>query len=234
MLQRRPHDLVTFNRRLTMQMMIECKLHGTFRSHRFGFGFTATASQKVLERLALFRRQPGTPFGSQLIDEDAGLFFLTGSHSQLPLGGRILDSVFAGKLLDLLSAAAELLNRLPADAPNLPARFHSSALGELHSLRLGAESGDLLWSSGVRVWPSEVYDRWKTANVTVVDELGTRALTDAMYDTLKRAIDDREGKPAVYISNKSIDQLHAVYDDRIASRLAAGTVIRMTGDRRIR
>ena len=109
-----------------------------------------------------------------------------------------------------------------------------TTLGELHSLRLGAESGDLLWSSGVRVWPSEVYDRWKTANVTVVDELGTRALTDAMYDTLKRAIDDREGKPAVYISNKSIDQLHAVYDDRIASRLAAGTVIRMTGDRRIR
>ena len=56
---------------------------------------------------------------------------------------------------------------------------------------------------------------------------------DAQYETLRRATDSREGKPAVVISNLSIRDLERIYDSRIASRLGAGTVVQLCGDRRM-
>lgn len=77
------------------------------------------------------------------------------------------------------------------------------------------------------------WHRWNDLGCCVVDELGSRTkVSDFQYETVKRAIDLREDAPAVFISNLSLDELAKVYDDRIASRLAGGTVIHFTGDDR--
>lgn len=83
--------------------------------------------------------------------------------------------------------------------------------------------------------PRRWWKRYADMECVVVDELGARAaVSDFQYESLKRAIDERQGRPAIFISNLMPDQLESVYDDRIASRLAGGTVIRFAGeDRRI-
>ncbi len=85
-----------------------------------------------------------------------------------------------------------------------------------------------------RIRESEVWKEWQDAPLVVLDELGLREnVTSARYETIEKAIDLRENKPAVYISNLSLEALGRVYDDRISSRLSAGTVITMDGDRRV-
>lgn len=77
--------------------------------------------------------------------------------------------------------------------------------------------------------------RYAELKCVVLDELVSRGkVSDFGYETVKRAIDSRHGKPLVVVSNGTIETIARVYDDRIASRLAAGTVIEMTGsDRRL-
>lgn len=79
------------------------------------------------------------------------------------------------------------------------------------------------------------WERFKSVACVVVDELGARTkVSDFQYESVKRAIDLREDRPAVFITNLTLDELAKVYDDRIASRLAGGTVIQFDGeDRRI-
>ena len=67
--------------------------------------------------------------------------------------------------------------------------------------------------------------------MTVLDELGTRQqVSDFQYEVTKKAIDTREGRPAIVISNLSLTALAKVYDDRIAARLSEGTVVYATED----
>ncbi len=112
-----------------------------------------------------------------------------------------------------------------------------ATLEELHQLVLKAGRGELFNSAGTAI-PVEgefsVWHYWRTANVTILDELGKRGTTtDAQYETLTRAIDLREGRPSIVISNLSISELEGAYDARVASRLSVGTVVQMTGDRRL-
>lgn len=75
--------------------------------------------------------------------------------------------------------------------------------------------------------------RWGEADCVVLDELAARdRVSDFHYDTVKRAIDRRIDMPSVFISNLGLDDISKVYDDRIASRLVAGTLIRFDGDDR--
>jgi len=69
----------------------------------------------------------------------------------------------------------------------------------------------------------------------VLDEIGARQhVSDWQYEILKRILDGRLGKPLLVISNASLADLATIYDDRIASRLAAGTIVTFTGtDRRL-
>lgn len=97
-----------------------------------------------------------------------------------------------------------------------------------------AQAGTLQYSTGHPKSSVELWREWENANLGILDELGIRArASDFQYETLKRAIDAREEKPAIYISNLSLEELAQVYDDRIVSRLGCGTVLMMTGDRRI-
>ncbi len=86
------------------------------------------------------------------------------------------------------------------------------------------------------LWTETTWWRcWRDLDLVVVDEIGARkCVSDHQYLTLKRAIDGREGKPAVFISNLTPRRIAELYDDRIASRLGGGTVIPFVGnDRRL-
>lgn len=106
---------------------------------------------------------------------------------------------------------------------------------ELLDLLLRIQRGEFWYSgpTGGRAYARDVWDDWTKANLTVLDEIGLRAPSDFSFETLKRLIDVREGKPAVFISNLSLSDIKGLYDDRIASRLASGTVIELQGDRRL-
>lgn len=81
--------------------------------------------------------------------------------------------------------------------------------------------------------PRHWWRRYREAACVVIDELGARErVSDYQYETVKRAIDERTDAPAVFISNLTLDQLTNIYDDRIASRLAAGTVVEIESDDR--
>jgi DNA replication protein DnaC len=74
--------------------------------------------------------------------------------------------------------------------------------------------------------PDEYWTDWGKPHLCVVDEIGTRdTVTDHQYETLKAAIDHRFGKPLVLISNLDLGQMSRLFDDRIASRIGAGTVV---------
>ncbi len=105
----------------------------------------------------------------------------------------------------------------------------------LHANVLMSKNGDL-WCrgpAGVRIWERDLWDRWASANICILDEIATRKPTDSQYDTLKIALDKREGKPLVAISNLTMEEISTVCDDRIASRLDWGTRHTLSGDRRV-
>lgn len=107
-------------------------------------------------------------------------------------------------------------------------------LGDLLSLLIEAQDDRLVWSSGHMRTVRDIWEAWERANLVVLDEIGSRGqISDHHYENLKRGIDLREGKPAVFVSNFDLQGLATAYDDRIASRLAAGTEIRFVGDRRV-
>lgn len=97
-----------------------------------------------------------------------------------------------------------------------------------------ATFGRLRSESGYGISAHEVWHDWSDCRLAVLDELGTRErASEHHYETVKRCIDSRECKPAVFISNLDLCAIQEVYDDRISSRLAGGTVITMEGDRRV-
>lgn len=73
------------------------------------------------------------------------------------------------------------------------------------------------------------------SRLVVMDELGARQKdSDLHYKAIQKLADIRERRRrvAVYVSNLSAEQLAALYDDRIASRLSCGTVWQLKGDDR--
>jgi hypothetical protein len=88
---------------------------------------------------------------------------------------------------------------------------------------------------GRTTWPEHLWQVVEKITALVTDELGCRERVSAFhYETLKKAIDLRYGKPTVFISNLDLPGLQRIYDDRVTSRLAAGTVVLLDGpDRRL-
>lgn len=120
---------------------------------------------------------------------------------------------------------------------DLTAGVYRTVMEFCNRVRL-AERGELL-DEGThaegRVTPSMIWSWWSGAQLAVLDELALRRdVSDYQYEVIKRAIDLREDRPAIYISNVAPDDLRRVYDDRIASRCCAGTVLELAGtDRRL-
>lgn len=65
-----------------------------------------------------------------------------------------------------------------------------------------------------------------------MDDLGLRPPTESMFHALFDIMELRAGKPFVICSNKTLSQLAALYDDRIISRLSAGTQLLIEGEDR--
>jgi chromosomal replication initiation ATPase DnaA len=88
----------------------------------------------------------------------------------------------------------------------------------------------------VRISVREFEEDIRKARIVVLDELGGRTqTTDHHYEAVKMVLDEREGQPLILITNLIPADLAAVYDDRIASRCAAGTVVDLSQfpDRRL-
>lgn len=83
------------------------------------------------------------------------------------------------------------------------------------------------------LFPEDLWKEVARAPLVVIDELGSRQQTsDHQYDAVKRILDDRWGKPTVYLSNLTLASVAQVYDDRLADRLAEGTVTHLDGESR--
>jgi len=92
----------------------------------------------------------------------------------------------------------------------------------------------LPWHTG----PTSTAALWEgigKSALIVLDEIGSREVVkDHAYECLKRVLDLREGKPLMALSNLDLQSVERIYDDRIASRLAAGSVLALDGsDRRL-
>ena len=100
---------------------------------------------------------------------------------------------------------------------------------------ISVQNGEVEYGGAHIDTPCEWWKRYEEIDCVVLDELVSRdKVSDFGYEVVKRAIDLRHGKPLVVCSNGTLEIIGRVYDDRIASRLAAGTVIEMTGsDRRL-
>jgi hypothetical protein len=80
---------------------------------------------------------------------------------------------------------------------------------------------------------------WGSLSLTVLDELGLPRPSDGArdydYDCVKNLLDWRRDRPAIYVSNRPLDEIDRLYDTRIKSRLGAGTVYELRDhDRRLR
>lgn len=69
-----------------------------------------------------------------------------------------------------------------------------------------------------------------SAPLVVVDDLATRGgYTEPQYDQFYDLLEERKLKPTVIISNLALADLLKVFDERIVSRLARGTIFTLTG-----
>ena len=94
---------------------------------------------------------------------------------------------------------------------------------------------DLIMRDGFPDFPGEGSD----PVLIILDEIGERGkASDLAYQAVKRMLDDSEKynrNVLVAISNNTPAELATIYDDRVASRLVAGTVFHLQGkDRRVR
>ena len=71
------------------------------------------------------------------------------------------------------------------------------------------------------------------ASLLVLDDLGVRRPSEGMFHLLFDLLELRKSVPTIITSNKSVDELCELYPDgRIYSRLAAGTIMVISGDDR--
>ena len=93
---------------------------------------------------------------------------------------------------------------------------------------------DLSMGRGDDTYRSEIR-KAGDASLLVLDDLGVRKPSEGMFHLLFDVLELRKKAPTIITSNKSLDELCEIYSDgRIYSRLAAGTVMTITGeDRRI-
>lgn len=126
-----------------------------------------------------------------------------------------------------------------ADYVEGPSRFYSAT--ELTERLIAARCWRLVeWTfakgEDTKVDPLLLWQEWRVPDLCIIDDLSQRAnVSDTGYEAIKMALDQREGSPLIVTTNTDFDAIGRTYDDRIASRLASGTVVEFDGeDRRIK
>jgi DNA replication protein DnaC len=103
--------------------------------------------------------------------------------------------------------------------------------------RLYSESSciDGTYVESRRIYPQTFWERIEREKLVVLDEIGANELvSDHHYDAIHRILEVRKNRPFVAISNLPPEQIERLYDGRIFSRLACGTVVHLQGcDRRL-
>jgi DNA replication protein DnaC len=130
----------------------------------------------------------------------------------------------AGKTLGALAACDHVVG---------VAKF--TTLYDLHLDAVALAKGELFNSLGYETFPRDYWRGWERAALAVLDELGGREkVSDTAYEAVWRLLEARKGrKPLVVISNLDPKRISVAFDDRIASRCCEGTVVKLTGDRRL-
>lgn len=104
--------------------------------------------------------------------------------------------------------------------------------------KMQAANGELYQKNPLspnRVGEVEMMDYLTRCELLILDEIAKRAEcspneTDIVHELLSR----RHGKPTIVISNRTLREIASAYDGAVASRLSAGTVLKMDGaDRRM-
>jgi DNA replication protein DnaC len=96
-----------------------------------------------------------------------------------------------------------------------------------------AKLGQLQTSRGYSVSETEVWQEYVEAHFAVLDDIGIRErASDHVYECLYRALTKREERSLVCASNLTLAELELLFDDRVTSRLSAGTVVHVGGDQR--
>lgn len=73
-----------------------------------------------------------------------------------------------------------------------------------------------------------------TTGLVACDEIGTREASAHRYDALLRLLDCRVGKPLILTGNLDESGIASAYDERVLSRIGAGTWVNVKGhDRRM-
>lgn len=130
----------------------------------------------------------------------------------------------AGKTLGALAAC-----------DNIAGWSKYTTLYDLHRDAVSLAKGELFNSIGYEVFPGDFWSTWSRCSLAVLDELGAREkVSDTLYEAIWQLLESRKGgKPLIVISNLNPERLSAAFDDRIASRCCEGTVVKLTGDRRM-
>lgn len=107
----------------------------------------------------------------------------------------------------------------------------SMSFGRKDGMRF--ESGRWFSQTETLPWNKFVQAMESQRRHLILDDLAVRSPTEAMQQSLFDLLEWRRGKPLLITSNKLPDEIGRLYDDRIRSRIEAGTVIEMGGmDRR--
>lgn len=87
----------------------------------------------------------------------------------------------------------------------------------------------------IEITRSGLWNRIRKMGLMVIDEIGTRDASPHRYDALLRLLDTRNGLPLILTGNiEPGEALARIYDERVQSRIAAGVIVRVTGnDRRM-
>lgn len=104
-------------------------------------------------------------------------------------------------------------------------------LCQLCDCLIAAQQGQVL--EGYRSSDRVIWKRWSEVNLAILDEIGDFAPSEFTSKVLKKAIDSRQGKPLILISNRSLAEIEMFYGDPTASRIQGGTELETHGDRRI-
>lgn len=96
-----------------------------------------------------------------------------------------------------------------------------------------ARAKRLLSDSSYDISETGLFGRWAASKLVVIDEVGQRRDPTAWTDsTIQRVLDDRIDKPTILIGNHDLADLAKVMDDRVVSRLSAGSIIHVDGEDR--
>jgi len=96
-----------------------------------------------------------------------------------------------------------------------------------------AQEGKSDWyenGRGGKTTPTQVWNGYRQAPLVVLDEIGSREkVSDFQYDCLYDMLEVREYRPLILVSNLDLQGLSRVFDERITSRIIAGTVVLIEG-----